>query len=239
MQGNYNINTTQKASFQDTLMVFTGSIYDYLQLLLGATHPPIGRALEMIDDPSCYDPKTRSWRGDGGLSYRVPVTPLPSESHTRYKLRNIKILMDNCRRLCVNDELPATAEEKRFWTLYAYHKQQKMLQAFIWVFPPLYLTLKVAQQKIPPALRGRIMAVLLSASIAELIAESWFPGHQFLCTALQAKTPMGDLARAEWQRLQPFQIPYQMYAGYQFQSMMGRVHPAYMFGGDLRKLMKI
>jgi hypothetical protein len=238
MQQNYNLHTTQMASVMDVLSVISGSFYDYFQMLLSATHPPIGHAAELVDDPSSYDPRTRSWKGEGNLSYRIPVTPLPSEAHTRYKIRNIKILMDNCRRLCVNDELPATPEEKRFWTMYGFHKQQNFISAFFWIFPPLYLFCKVTQMKLPEAMRGRIVPLVLALSISEQLAESWYPGHNFLCTALQAKTPLGDAARAEWQRLQPVSIPYQMYCGYQFQCYWGKINPEYLLGGDIRKLLK-
>ena len=237
MQQNWNLNT-QMASFFDISAMVAGNLFDYFQALLSATHPPMGRAEELVDDPKSYDPKSRSWLGDGGLRYRVPVTTLPSESHTRYKMRNIKILMDNIRRLSVNDELPGTPEERRFWTMYGFYKQQMFLSALGMILPPIYLFCKMAHTKLPQVMRGRLPPVVVSLAIAEQVSESWYPGHQFLCTALQAKTPLGDAARADWQRLQPVVITYQAYAGYQFKYMLNKVNKEFMLGGDIKKALK-
>jgi hypothetical protein len=239
MQSNFNLFTNGLPSPLDMSSVFAGNLFDYFQTLFSLTHPPIGLPSELFNDPAHYNPKTRSWQGDCGLQYRIPVTQLPSEAHTRYKIRNIKILMDNCRRLCVNDELPASAEERKFWTMYGYYKHQNFLSAFTWILPPVFIACKVLQNKLPEAMRGRWFVLLLTLAMSEQVADAQYPGHKFLCTALKAKTPLGDAARAEWQRLQPIDIGFQMYAGYTYQNIFGTLMPEYAFGGDIRKILKL
>lgn len=211
---------------------------DFVQLVLGTaqTSFQVATAAAEDADPGEYDAVSNSWEGTEGLRYRVPLFPIPSERHAREKVRNIKILMDNCRRICVNDELPATKEEKRFWASYRFMKYQLFFTPLVMVTPPLYLFWRVFHDRIPLWLRGRSVPLMLSLALAEQWAEAVYPGHQLLSTAMRARTPMGDAARAEWARLQPLDIPFHLYTSYQFHHFLGSVPLEYQFGGNLASL---
>ncbi|KAK7194061.1 hypothetical protein NESM_000318800 [Novymonas esmeraldas] len=214
----------------------TAFLTDFIQVVLGQTQTSFHAATPEDSNPGVYDPETRSWSGTQGLRYRVPLFPIPSERHTREKIRNVKLLMDNCRRICVADELPSTAEERKFWTAYRFMQYQLFLSPACIVTPPVYVLFKVFHDKLPRSLRGRTMPILAGLAIAELWSDATYPSHQLLSTALRAKTPMGDAARAEWTRLQPIDIPFFIHSSYQFQKLFNSVPEEYLFGGDLATL---
>lgn len=215
---------------------FSAFFTDFIQLILGQAQTSFEVASLADSNPGVYDPVTRSWSGTGGLRYRIPLYPIPSSRHTREKTRNIKLLMDNCRRICVDDELPSTKEERKFWVSYRFMKYQMFLAPACIVVPPIYVFWKIFHDKMPRILRGRSVPICTGLMIAEQWAEATYPGHQLLSTALKAKTPMGDAARAEWARLQPVDIPFHLYTAYQFQHFFNAVPEEYLFGGDLATL---
>jgi hypothetical protein len=181
-----------------------------------------------------YDPVTRSWEGSGGFRYMVPLTDLPGEIHARSKVRQVRILMDNMRTMCVNDMLPCTPEEKQFWTQYRYLKYQLFMSPFLGSLSVFYLGAKVAFNLIPHALRGRTMPFVMASVFAEQWMEVTFPVQELLHTAMTAKTPLGDAARADWQRLQPTTITLPVYSVYNWRLMLGDPLPGLAFGGNVR-----
>ncbi|EPY18848.1 hypothetical protein STCU_09745 [Strigomonas culicis] len=201
--------------------------------MLGSAHTSFKPACVEDSDPGVYDPVTHSWSGTDGMRYRVPLYPIPSERHAREKSRNVKLLMDNCRRICVNDELPSTSEEMKFWVSYRFMKYQLYFGPCCVIVPPIYVFCKMFQDKIPRILRGRTMPLLFGLAVADQWATATYPAHQLLSTALRAKTPMGDAARAEWARLQPIDIPFYIFSAYEFQHMFDNVPREYLFGGDI------
>ncbi|RNF20848.1 uncharacterized protein Tco025E_03578 [Trypanosoma conorhini] len=137
----YNTGIENIPSLFDLASALTGFIADFAQVVLGSTQTSFKAAALEDDDLGKYDPAARSWEGTGGLHYRVPLYPIPSERHTRDKTRNIRVLMDNCRHLCVEDELPSTKEEMQFWTAYRFMKYQMYLAPTCIIMPPLYIFL--------------------------------------------------------------------------------------------------
>ncbi|ORC90309.1 uncharacterized protein TM35_000081070 [Trypanosoma theileri] len=232
----YNTGIENIPSLFDLASAMTGFVSDFAQVILGSTQTSFKAASLEEDDMGQYDAAARGWKGTGGLHYRVPLYPIPSERHTRDKTRNIKILMDNCRRLCVEDELPCTKEEKQFWTAYRFMKYQMYLAPTCIIMPPVYIFFRMFQDRMPRPMRGRTIPITLSLALAEQWAEATYPGHQLLSTALKAKTPMGDAARAEWLRLQPVDIPFYIYTAYQFQHFFGNTPMELQFGGDVLSL---
>jgi hypothetical protein len=146
-------------------------------------------------------------------------------------------LLDNVRRLCVNDLLPCTQEERVFWTKYRFLKYQLFLAPFFMTLPFTYALTKAAFNRLPRILRGRLLAVAMSASFAELWNEATFPAHAFLSSALQARTPLGDAARADWYRLQPYTIPPTVFAAYNFRLFVGNPMEELAFGGNVGSLL--
>ncbi|CAD2213173.1 hypothetical protein AGDE_00536 [Angomonas deanei] len=209
---------------------------DFVQVILGQANTSFAPASLEDQDPGAFDPATRSWEGPEGLRYRVPLYPIPSERRAREKTRNIKIMMDNCRRLCMNDDLPCTKEEKKFWASYRFMKYELYLAPFCVIVPPVYVFAKIFQNNLPRLLRGRFMPILFGAALAEVWADETYPGHQLLNVTLRAKTPMGDAARAEWARVQSLEIPLYLFSSYQFHSLTGTVRKEFQFGGDLASL---
>jgi hypothetical protein len=180
-----------------------------------------------------YDEGTRSWEGEGSLRYRVPmVTMLPSEAHARAKSRNVRILMDNVRELSVNDQLPATADEKQFWASYRFLKYQMFLQPFLYTLVVSYLGAKLAFRFLPGSVRGRVLPFAVAGLVAEQWMDNAYPAHNLLTTALTARTPLGDAARAEWQRLQPVTVSSTSFSLYRWRRFMRDPMPGFAFGGD-------
>ena len=229
--------TQQIPNYNDVVFHFMNSATEVMQVLLGGSAHPHAFAAAALPDvaPGLYDPNTQSWEGDGGLRYKVPLLDLPSERHTRLKTRNIKVLMDNVRGICVNDELPSTKEEKKTWTSYRFLKYQLFFGPFCALFPPLYVTSRMLHEKLPRVFQGRLMPFAISCMLAEQWAEHAYPGHDLLCNALRAKTPLGDAARAEWQRLAPVTIPVHTYTMYQFKLLMMDPIRGLQFGGNVQE----
>lgn len=226
-------------SVLDLTSVFTGFVNDFVHIILGRAQTSFSVATLADDvDPGTYDPITRSWAGEGDLRYRVPLYPIPGERHARERKRNVKILMDNCRRHCVNDDLPCTPAEKTFWVSYRFMKYQLWMVPAGTITPALYIFSRVFHDRLPRVLRGRTMPFVMSFALAEVIADATYPTHQFLSTALRARTPLGDVARAEWARLQSVDIPFYLFSAYEFQHMFDSVPEEYLFGGDIATLCK-
>lgn len=225
-------------SLFDISSAVTGFLHDFTQLILGNVQTSFKVASLANEDPGVWNPKKGHWVGKEGLPYRIALCPIPSERHTRQKVRNIKILLDNCRRICVEDQLPATPEERQFWFSYRFMKYQMVLAPACIVVPPVYVFWRIFHEALPRMVRGRSVPFFLGLAIAEQWAEATFPGHQLLSKAMQATTPMGDAARAEWARLQPVDIPFHIYSSYQFQTFFGNTPKEYLFGGDIASLCK-
>jgi hypothetical protein len=182
-----------------------------------------------------YDAGTQSWAGEQGLRYRVPLMDLPGERHAQSKVRNVRILCDNLRLICVNDLLPSTPEEREFWTNYRVLKYQLFLNPFCASLSMFYVGAKVAQTKLPSMIRGRLFPILAAAVFAEQYQEASFPAYELLHTALTARTPLGDAARAEWQRLQPGAITPANFAAYQIRLLVRDPIPGFTFGGNINE----
>ena len=245
------MNTTRAQDLASTKIGKAGempSIVDLFQESIGAVADTIRSLFEMqapkgvpaASKPmltDTYDEKTSSWVGEEGMRYKVPMVDLPSEAHSRNKIPNIRIVMDNVRRLCVNDLLPCTEEEKIFWTRYRFLKYQMFFTPFVLSVPFTYAVGKMMFRWLPGPLRGRTFPLMVSATFAEFWQEFTFPAHTFLCRALSARTPLGDAARADWQRLQQFQIPPIVYAAYNFHLFTGHPMEELAFGGDVRAVL--
>ncbi|CCW63310.1 unnamed protein product [Phytomonas sp. EM1] len=224
-------------SLMDLTSVITAFADDLIKLIFGGMNTSFEVAATLQEnDLDAYDPSTRSWAGSGGLRYRVPLDAIPSERHARSKIRNIKILMDNCRRICMQDELPSTREERSFWASYRFMKYQMFLQPFCIVAPPLYVFSKMFHERLPSIFKGRTVPFVFAIAIADQWAEITYPAHQLLSTALKVKTPMGDAARADWARLQPVDIPLYLYTAYQIHHFFDTIPVEYQFGGNIALL---
>lgn len=219
--------------FQDAVLGFMGIFSSVAQAGLdtkrnfgsAAPHRPV----------DAYDPGTQSWAGEETLRYRVPLVDLPSERHARSKIKNIRILLDNVRLICINDQLPSTVQEREFWGSYRMLKYQLFLNPFFASLSVLYVAAKVSQSWLPQMARGRMMPVMLAAIFAEQYQEANFPAYDLLHTALLARTPLGDAARAEWQRLQPVTIPASNFAAYQIRNLIRDPIAGFQFGGNLQE----
>lgn len=216
----------------DAFVSATQFLSDTIQGVAGDARTSLAQAEAYADDPAAYDPETQSWAGDGGMRYRVPLLDLPSELHTMTKKRNIRILLDNVRHICVNDELPSTPEEKKFWSGYRFLKYQLYFKPFAIALPPIYLGLRSMQARLPRSLRGKVFPIMLTSVVAEQWMDAMYPTHDLLTRAMRAKTPLGDAARAEWQRLSQVHIPAFTFATYQG-SLLVDPNKEFQFGGNL------
>lgn len=225
-------------SLFDISSALTGFLQDFVQLILNNVTTSFDVAAAGLHDPGQWDPSQQCWIGKERLPYRIPLGTLPSGRHARMRIRNIKILLDNCREICVKDQLPATKEEKRFWYSYRFMKYQQVLAPACVVVPPTYVFWKIWHDKLPRFLRGRTIPFFLGLSLAEQWAEATFPSRQLLATALSATTPMGDAARAEWARLQHVDIPFFLYTAYQVHHFFGSTPEEFKFGGGIASLCK-
>uniref|UniRef100_A0A7S1Q4W7 Uncharacterized protein n=1 Tax=Neobodo designis TaxID=312471 RepID=A0A7S1Q4W7_NEODS len=225
---------TEIPGVQESVWVAMNMFTSLFQAGLTHSRTTFGRAAphSALDE---YDSGTQSWAGEGGLRYRVPLVDLPSELHTRSKYRNIRILLDNLRTICLTDQLPCTPEEKEFWGNYRMLKFQLFLNPFAASASTLYVTMKVLQDKIPIMVRGRAVPFLLAGVFAEQYQEANFPAQDLLQSALMARTPLGDAARAEWQRLQPATIPQSYFTMYQLRNIVRDPIPGFQFGGNLHE----
>lgn len=216
---------------QDGVFALLGAFSSVFQAAI-TTKTAFGSAIPKTSN-DFYDPGTQSWAGEQILRYRVPLLDLPSERHAQSKVRNIRILLDNCRNLCVNDLLPCTSEEKEFWTNYRMLKYQLFLTPFGVCSSLCYITAKLTQKWLPSLFRGRITPIMLGGIIAEQYMEANFPAYELLNHALIAKTPLGDAARAEWQRLQPAHISAAHFAAYQIRNWVRDPIEGFQFGGNV------
>ena len=193
-------------------------------------------ATTSLKDP--YDPVSRSWEGEQGLRYKVPLMTVPSSSHCRLKQRNVQILMYNVRELCVNDQLPSTKDEKQFWASYRFLRYQLFLVPFSCCLSVSYIAARMAFSHLPLYLKGRSLPVVFSLLFAEQAQEASFPAEDLLRTAMQARTPLGDAARAEWLRVQPVNIHQSAWVKYKFSLWMKDPLDGFEFGGNLVEAMK-
>lgn len=150
----------------DTLFVAFNAATDFVHVLSGIAHTSFTPASMADIEPGEYNPATRSWSGTDGLCYRVPLMPIPSERVTRERARNVKILLDNCRCICVNDELPCTRAERKFWTSYRFMKYEQFLIPATVAVPATYLFFRALNNRLPGVLRGRFMSFLLGLAVA-------------------------------------------------------------------------
>jgi hypothetical protein len=219
---------------QDIVWTGMSMFFSVFQASLTSTKLSYGSAAphNSLDE---YDSGTQSWAGEGGLRYRVPLVDLPGERHAQSKYRNVRILLDNLRLICLKDQLPCTPEEKEFWGSYRMLKMQLFLNPFCASLSVLYVGAKVVQNKLPMMVRGRFIPVMLAAVFAEQYQESTFPAYDLLQTALMARTPLGDAARAEWQRLQPATLTPSYFTAYQVRNLIRDPIPGFQFGGNLHE----
>lgn len=185
-----------------------------------------------------YDPNTRSWLGEHGMKYKVPLITVPSSSHCRLKQRNIQILMQNVRELCVNDQLPSTKEERQFWASYRFLRYQLFILPFTCCLSVSYIAARMAFSHLPLYLKGRTFPIVLSLIVAEQAQDAAFPAEDLLRTAMQARTPLGDAARAEWLRLQPISVHQSVWVKYKFSLWMRDPLEGFEFGGDIVSALK-
>ena len=188
------------------------------------------------DSSAPYDPGTKSWLGTDGLRYKVPVMDLPSQYHCHLKSNNIKVLLDNVQECCLKDRLPATAAEKKFWYEYNFLYWKMVLTPFCASFPVLLYGLRGVQPVLPQWAKGRLFPLFISCTIADEYAKYNFPGKELLHKSLVAQTPLGDAARAEWQRLQPINISPMLYLIYSINRTFGIPFQELAFGGETREI---
>lgn len=181
-----------------------------------------------------FDDKLQSFSGENGLRYKVPLQVLPGEAHTQVKRWNIHVTLENVRKMSANDQLPTTPQERKFWAEYPYLYWRNMFNPFMFWVMPTYAFCRVFQNRFPSWAKGRILPFAIAAAGAEQWAESTYPSHDLLTFALSQRTPLGDAARAEWQRLQPHSIPFMSYLAYNSKAIFGdRDDSGLDFGGDL------
>lgn len=222
-------------SAPDFLMDAGEIVTNVFQSVFGAAAPSMQPARPKAD-PSAADPAARSWIGEDGLKFRVPLVQLPSEEHTRTKLRNIRIVLENVRVMCAEDLLPSTEDEKKFWAQYQLLRMKLFLQPFCAMMPITYFAARKVQHRIATrAFRGRALPIMFTGMLAEQIAEFTYPHHELLCTALARQTPLGDAARAEWQRMQPVPISMYLYTAWYWSAINGEILPGFAFGGNPRE----
>eukprot|EP00760_Papus_ankaliazontas_P036202 PhM_4_TR8243/c0_g1_i1/m.102168 len=214
---------------QDGLYAVTDAIDAMSQNMFGSTPVHPAKPLRMETDR--WDKSVRGYHGDEGMLYYVPVsTQIPSEFHCQKKSRNIRILLDNVYNLSSNGMLPQTEEEREFWAAYPKLKTQLFMTPFGFSFPFTYLGLRYLQPRLTMHYKGRSWSVFLSLMFAEQVYERYFPSHQLLSTALSARTPLGDAARAEWQRLQPHAIGSRDWLNYVWHRTFGNNMGEFEFG---------
>lgn len=227
---------TGMPSLFDVVSAFSMFTSDVFQMFFRQESNNDFQRAAVANENGRYDAVTRRYEGTGGMTYRVPLHDLPSERMCKQRIANIKVIMDNVRRMSVNDDLPSTPEEKKFWAAYRFVKYQVFIAPFSCILPPVYIFCKVFQNKIPVMWRGRTVPLTVSAMLAEQWAEQSYPAHYLLSTALNQKTPLGDAARAEWQRLQSVSIPFHIYTSYQIQNFFNNAPKELQFGGDAASL---
>lgn len=185
------------------------------------------------------DEKRRCWNGDGGLTYRVPLVDIPSVYHCKVKSNNIRVMMDNVSEMATKDLLPCTPEELKFWSSYPYLSTQLFLEPFLGISPVLYLVHRYVRQQIPMLFRTRVTPFAVSAMIAEQAMEANYPAYELLATALKARTPLGDAARADWVRVQTVTIPPSLYLKYRWHRWMLDPFEGFEFGGNIVKACQV
>jgi len=230
---------TDKSQFQDHVrapevgLIVSESLTQVIQALFEGVSRNASRAASAQSSREDeYDPVTRGWLGEQGLRYRVPLMTVPSSTHCRYKQRNIQILLNNVRELCVSDHLPCTQDEKHFWTSYRFLRYQLFLVPFCSCVTVTYTAAKLLFHRLPHQVRGRSFPIAFSLAFAEQWAEHTFPAHDLLESAMQARTPLGDAARAEWLRLQPISIPASRWLYYKYRRFIREPIEGFEFSGD-------
>ena len=218
----------------DMLMGLFGCVSGFIRSVISTPDPQLRAA--PVRHTDAYDARRMGWVGEEGLLYRIPPGDLPSDRHVRDRYFATRILLYNVQQLCNKDLLPATKEEKEFWAAYTGLRIRLLAVPFFSTLPFVYFTLGRLHRLLHPLLRTRMTAVALSLSIADLWNVHAFPGHAWMHRALAARTPLGDAARAEWQRLQSVQLTESMYLIYVASSYIGRPVGEFAFGGDLTKL---
>lgn len=225
----------QPVSIQEGVINFISAVTSLFQsaAILGAPMDNAAEAVHGVLDP--YDDGMRCWKGADGLTYRVPLVTIPSEYHARCKIRNIRIMMENVRLLCEDDLLPATASEKQFWSSYPSLKYRLFIEPFLGTLPVVYFAHRYSRSRLPILFRSRFTPFAISGIIAEQLMDVSYPAQQLLATVLQARTPLGDAARAEWNRLQFVSITPSTYMTYQWHNLIGDPIEGWQFGADVLK----
>ena len=181
-----------------------------------------------------YDQKIKGYLGEDNLKYEIPL-PLatPSEYHARIKSWNIQILLDNVSDIAHNDLLPQTSRERELWDSFIMMKWRLCIVPFTLAFPVTYITCRNIRSRLKTQ-KGRGFPLMLSLSLVELWYDAYFPAYELLNETLSSRTPLGDAARADWQRLQPLNISYQDRICYFFYRLFGYAYNGHGFGGSVQ-----
>ena len=217
----------------DILSLVTDAAQDVTEGLLWSSPKLPARPAHSHTHEDTYDISLRGYPGEDGIVYEIPLpAATPSEFHCRRRAHNIHVLLDNVCDLSRYDLLPQTPRERAFWDAYPWQKTQLFITPFLTSLPPCYLLLRVAQSRLRTYRHGA-WAIPFAALIAEQWYERYFPHYALLSEALSARTPLGDAARAEWQRLQPVAIPSLDWTVYRIYRWLGMQREGFEFGGKL------
>eukprot|EP00756_Hemistasia_phaeocysticola_P049012 Hpha_TRINITY_DN23438_c0_g1::TRINITY_DN23438_c0_g1_i1::g.114001::m.114001 len=152
---------------------------------------------------------TRDMAGEEGTRYRIPVREVPTlEFHRNNRLAGVRT-MEEVAELCTRGVVPCTKIEHKWWG--DLNSSIGLYYAGWWGVLGLLSSL-VARVWVPRAFkrpevwRSRSVQTALSGccgGIGALTLDSWdllYPSHRWLCHALTRKTPLGDAARAIYER---------------------------------------
>eukprot|EP00759_Apiculatamorpha_spiralis_P025370 PhF_6_TR28345/c0_g1_i1/m.42027 len=231
-------NRTFFPHFNDLLYAGSDFVSRVIKSIVApATKEPAAPTKAALGQKDVYDPKVRAYHGEEGMLYRVPL-PLytPSEYTCRARTRNIQILLNNLHDLSTYDMLPQTQKEKEFWQEYPIMKTKLFFTPAFMTFPALYVMGKYIQLHLSPTFKGRAWPLFISLGIAEQYYDIAFPSHTLLVQMLESRTQLGDAARAEWQRLQHYQVSPREWFYYGSFRMLGWTYDGFGFGEKFVKL---
>eukprot|EP01062_Namystynia_karyoxenos_P062843 TRINITY_DN55701_c0_g1_i1.p2 TRINITY_DN55701_c0_g1~~TRINITY_DN55701_c0_g1_i1.p2 ORF type:complete len:240 (+),score=67.16 TRINITY_DN55701_c0_g1_i1:71-721(+) len=146
--------------------------------------------------------------GEGGLTYRIPVRELPTlDFHHSNKQATLNTL-DSCLNLVDEESVPTLESERKFWR--RLRTQHYGAAATSYISGGLLMCL-LWRSWVPrfvkdPALwrgYGGATCFIGGGGFGMWFQDVWeigTPYHRWLCTALQRRTPMGDAARATYDR---------------------------------------
>mmetsp|Transcript_40180 Transcript_40180/g.63575 ORF Transcript_40180/g.63575 Transcript_40180/m.63575 type:complete len:230 (+) Transcript_40180:1323-2012(+) len=223
-----NFGKTLNPTIFDGIFSISSAFQDVADHVIKDTPRRPARIVKSADDP--FSKKLQGYIGEEGIKYQIPLSDVtPSELHCRRKFYHIQILLDNMADIANNELLPLTKREKLLWTSYPMMKIQLFAVPFCLSYPVAYIVCRQLQARVK-ILKSRAYPLMISIGIAEQWYERNFPSYDLLNEALIARTPLGDAARADWQRLQPLHMTYRQRFWYLFSRITGSLETGYEFG---------